>query len=400
MECVVLAAGEGTRMRPLTSTRPKVMLPIANKPMLEHLMIAARDAGIHRFVFVVGYRENEIRAYFKDGSAWGVTIRYATQRAQRGTADALNAAQGLVKGSFLMMNGDMLLKSADIEALMQKESPCIGIYPYERPQNFGVVTIDGERVTGLVEKSPAPPSNLINAGIYSFDQDIFRQVAALSVSERGEFELTDALLPYIRSGQLRFHRLDYWYDVGEPWDLLDANEAMIAAISHEIKGEIEEGVTISGPFSLGEGSVVRAGTYIQGPCVIGSGCTIGPHAFLRGVTTIGDGCHIGHCTEVKNSVIFPNTKIPHFNYIGDSVVGSGCNMGAGTKVANLRHDRQNVRISGRDTGRKKFGAVIGDHVQFGINCSVNVGTIIGSDVAIAPHSYVEGSVANKTVIGR
>ncbi|NYT04814.1 MAG: NTP transferase domain-containing protein [Methanomicrobiales archaeon] len=400
MECVVLAAGEGKRMRPLTASRPKVMLPIANRPMIEYLIAATRDAGIDRFVLVVGYREKEIRSYFGDGSALGVSIRYATQRRQLGTGDAVRSVRDLVSGRFLLLNGDMLLSAADCRALGEADAPCMGIFRSDHPQQYGVVTVSDGRVTGLVEKSPNPPSSLINAGAYVFNQDIFDLVDAIGLSERGEYELTDALMAYIRKGTLSARTLSSWCDVGEPWSLLDANETMLADLETRIDGEVEEGVTIHGPVVVGKGSVVRAGTYITGPCVIGEDCVIGPHAFIRGSTAIGDGCHIGHATEIKNSIVFEGTKIPHFNYVGDSVIGSGCNFGAGTKIANLRHDRGIVRACGRETGRKKFGAVIGDGVQFGINCSVNTGSVVGSNVRVAPHSLVEGCISDGTVIGR
>ena len=122
MECVVLAAGEGKRMRPLTAKRPKVMLPLANRPMMEHLILAIRDAGITRFIFIVGYGEREIRRHFGDGSAWGITIEYATQRHQRGTADAVRAARDFISGPFLVMNGDMILKRDDVAALCRMEA--------------------------------------------------------------------------------------------------------------------------------------------------------------------------------------------------------------------------------------------------------------------------------------
>ncbi len=398
MQCVILAAGEGKRMRPLTASRPKVMLPVANRPMIEYLIIAARECGITDFVLVVGYGEKEIRTHFGDGSSRGVSIHYVTQRQQLGTADAVRAAEPLIRERFLLMNGDMILKGRDIEAICAKGAPCMGIFPSSRPEQFGVVTVDGDRVTGLVEKSSKPPSNLINAGVYLFDEDIFAVLSELTLSERGEYELTDALFKYIEDGRLIAHRLAFWLDIGAPWNLLDANEAMMKDLSYAVLGEIEEGVFISGPISLGKGSVIKSGTYIEGPCTIGEDCRIGPHAYLRGSTAIGDGCHIGHSTEIKNSVILPGTKIPHFNYIGDSVIGSGCNFGAGTKIANLRHDHNIIKVGGYNSGRKKFGAVIGDNVQFGINCSVNVGCVVGSGVKVAPHQHVSGTIADNTTI--
>lgn len=398
MQCVVLAAGEGKRMRPLTAKRPKVMLPIANRPMMEHLVAAARDAGIDEFVFVVGYCEREIRNHFGEGESLGVKITYVTQRHQLGTADALRAAAGLIKDRFLLLNGDMILQAADIRELCGKPAPCVGIYHTDHPQDYGVVTVEDGLVTGLEEKSEAPKSNLINAGAYLFDTEIFDILAGVKVSGRGEFELTDALEAYIQAGTLRAYHLADWLDVGQPWDLLEANELLLAGIRHERHGTVEGGVTMPETVTVGKGSVIRAGTYIEGACVIGENCTIGPHAYIRGSTSIGDGCHIGHAAEVKNSIVMTGTKIPHFNYVGDSVIGRNCNFGAGTKVANLRHDHGPVKVCGKSTGRKKFGAIIGDGVQFGINCSVNVGSRIGSNVLIAPHSMVEGCIEDETVV--
>ncbi|WP_292730333.1 bifunctional sugar-1-phosphate nucleotidylyltransferase/acetyltransferase [Methanoculleus sp.] len=398
MQCVVLAAGEGKRMRPLTARRPKVMLPIANRPMMEHLVLAAHDAGITDFIFVVGYFEREIRNHFGDGSNLGVNITYVTQRHQLGTADALRATAGMIDGRFLLLNGDMVLKKEDIGEFCRMDTPCVGIHETDHPQDYGVVTVEGGRITGLEEKSEAPKSNLINAGAYLFDPDIFDLLAGLTISGRGEFELTDALESYIREGTLRAYPLDYWLDVGQPWDLLDANEELLSSLCHERCGTVEDGCTVPETVSIGKGTVIRAGTYIEGSCVIGENCIIGPHAYIRGSTTIGDNCHIGHATEIKNSIIMSATKIPHFNYIGDSIVGSGCNFGAGTKVANLRHDDRAVKVCGKTTGRRKFGAIIGDDVLFGINCSVNVGSLIGSNARIAPHSLVEGCIEDGSII--
>jgi bifunctional UDP-N-acetylglucosamine pyrophosphorylase/glucosamine-1-phosphate N-acetyltransferase len=374
------------------------MLPIANRPMMEHLVLAARDAGITDFIFVVGYFEREIRNHFGDGSALGVKITYVTQRHQLGTADALRATAGMVSGRFLLLNGDMVLKTDDIRELCQRNAPCVGIHETDHPQDYGVVTVENDRITGLEEKSEHPKSNLINAGAYLFDPDIFDLLGKIGISGRGEFELTDALDTYIKRGELTAHPLAYWLDVGQPWDLLDANGALLSAMHHEKYGTVEDGCTIPESVSIGKGTVIRAGTYIEGSCIIGENCVIGPHAYIRGSTAIGDDCHIGHATEIKNSIVMPGTKIPHFNYIGDSVIGSGCNFGAGTKVANLRHDNGPVKVCGKSTGRRKFGAIIGDDVLFGINCSVNVGSLIGSGTRVAPHSLVEGCIEDGSVI--
>ncbi|RQD83720.1 MAG: glucose-1-phosphate thymidylyltransferase [Methanocalculus sp. MSAO_Arc2] len=399
-ECVLLAAGEGKRMRPLTANRPKVMIPIANRPMLEHLITAAVQAGIRCFVIVVGYEEQAIREYFGDGSWFGIEIEYVVQRRQLGTADALRSAEGLVSGNFLMMNGDMILGTEDIRSLCNMAVPALGVSETEHPEDYGVVILEGDRVTRLEEKSKSPLGRLINAGAYLFSQDIFDRIKKIGLSGRGEYELTDALFQYIDEGVLSATSFQSWMDVGYPWDILAVHETLLTELQAENLGTVEEGVVLKGPVCIQEGTTIRCGSSIEGPCIIGRDCIIGPHAYIRPKTVIGDFCHIGHAVEIKNSVIFPGSKIPHFNYIGDSVIGSGCNFGAGTKIANLRHDYGIVSVGGKMTGRKKFGAVVGDDVLFGINCSVNTGTLIGSGCRIVPHSFVDGVYGDKSIISR
>ncbi|MDD1665701.1 MAG: glucose-1-phosphate thymidylyltransferase, partial [Methanomicrobiales archaeon] len=246
------------------------------------------------------------------------------------------------------------------------------------------------------EKVPNPPNDLINAGAYLLDPGIFDLLESIGRSERGEFEITDALSALIGEGKVKGYPMSFWLDVGHPWDLLEANGVLLQTWAFEREGTVEPGATLDGDVAVGPGATIRTGTVIEGPCVIGRDCRIGPHAYIRGATSIGNDCHIGHCTEVKNSVILPGTKIPHFNYVGDSVIGSSCNLGAGTKIANLRNDHAPVHACGMNTGRVKFGAVVGDGVSFGINCSVNAGTVVGSGCSFAPQSYVHGCIMEGT----
>ena len=398
MQCVLLAAGMGKRMWPLTATRPKVMIPVANRPMLAHLIGAAVSAGFDDIVCVVGYREEAVRNYFGKGERCGAPISYVVQRSQRGTGDALLSARHLLEDDFVLLNGDMLLSSDDLQKVSRAGGACMGIAEVEHPEEYGVVEVDSGYITGLYEKTRNPPTNLINAGAYHLDSRIFDYLRSCPVSERGEVELTDGLQEYISKGELQGIVLSSWMDVGFPWNILDANALCLEHLEPEIAGTVEENVTFHGAVVVKEGAVIKSGTYIEGPCIIGENCRIGPHAYLRGSTAIGANCHIGHSVEVKNSVIFPNTNIPHFNYVGDSIIGSGCNLGAGTKVANLRHDNRSVMVGMQDTMRRKFGAVVGDDVLFGINCSVNVGAAIGRGARIGPHSYVRGIVGEDTVI--
>ncbi|HEY50621.1 MAG TPA: NTP transferase domain-containing protein [Dehalococcoidia bacterium] len=394
MKAVILAAGEGSRMRPLTYTRPKVMLPIANKPVLEHLLIEASAAGIGEFIFVVGYHDEAVLDYFGDGSKWSVRIDYVKQRRQLGTADALKMVADLTEGIFLLMNGDMVIGRQDIAEMAGSEDTTLAVIEVSDPRGLGVVEAGGGRVVRIYEKEENPPSRLANAGLYLLTPEIFDAIARTVKSPRGEYELTDSLTLLIEAGHnIGCHTIGQWLDISYPWDLLTANEALMSDLKAQNSGEVEANAVVKGAVSIGRNTVVRSGTYIIGPAVIGENCEIGPNCYIRPCTAIGDNCHIGNAVEVKNCIIMRNTKLPHHNYAGDSVIGEGCNFGAGTKIANLRLDKEDIWIEGINTGRRKLGAIIGDMVETGINASINVGSMLGDHTFIGPGALAKGIIA-------
>jgi bifunctional UDP-N-acetylglucosamine pyrophosphorylase/glucosamine-1-phosphate N-acetyltransferase len=393
MKAVILAAGEGKRMHPLTYTRPKVMVPLAGRPILAHLILEIARAGIRDFVFVVGYRDEAIRNHFGHGERWGVSIDYMTQRKQLGTADALRSASGLIDGNFLLANGDAIVASKEIRRIIARERNTMGLVEMEDTTDMGVVEVRDGGVTQIYEKVERPPTQLVNAGIYLLTPEIFSAISATKKSSRGEYELTDSLQLLVEGGiPLSYEMIASWINISYPWDLLRANEELLTKIEPQNHGEIEGNAILRGSISVGKGTVIRSGSYIVGPAVIGKDCEIGPSCYIRPTTTIGDGCHIGTAVEVKNSIVMSNTKIPHHNYIGDSIIGENCNFGAGTKVANLRLDKATIKVGGLDTGRRKLGAIVGDGVQTGINSCLNVGCSIGNDSFIGPGVVARGVI--------
>jgi bifunctional UDP-N-acetylglucosamine pyrophosphorylase/glucosamine-1-phosphate N-acetyltransferase len=394
LKAVILAAGEGSRMRPLTHTRPKVMLPLANKPILEHLLIEARQAGIKEFVFVVGYRDEQIRDYFGNGEKWGVNIIYASQRKQMGTANALRMVEELADGRFLVINGDNIVHRRDIRKLAKKVDNTMGFIAVEDTRDLGMIELHRGRVVRIYEKEANPPSRLANAGLYLLTPDIFVAIAGTAPSPRGEYEITDSLALLMEQGHdVSGQKIDYWLNLSYPWDLLSANESLLAGLEGRNQGKIEENVALRGVVAIGEGTVIRSGSYITGPVIIGRNCDVGPNCYIRPYTAVGDGCHIGGAVEVKNSIIMGGSKLPHHNYVGDSIIGEKCNFGAGTKIANLRLDKKEIRVAGMNTGRRKLGAIIGDEVETGINASINVGSVIGNNTFIGPGAVASGTIA-------
>ena len=393
MKAIILAAGEGSRMRPLTYVRPKVMLPIANKPILEHLLIEASKAGIEEFIFVVGYKDEQVRDYFANGEKWGVSIAYANQRKQLGTADALKMIEGLVEGNFLVMNGDIIVNRKDIKKLAGKNDNTLSVIEVKDARDLGVVELSEGKVVQIYEKEAKPPSHMANAGLYLFTPEIFSAISMTAKSSRGEYEITDSLRLLMDKGHdIAYQKINYWLDLSYPWDLLPANESLLAGIKVQNSGEVEENVVMKGVVAIGKNTVVKSGSYIVGPVIIGQNCEIGPNCYIRPYTAIGDSCHIGGAVEVKNCIIMRGSKLPHHNYVGDSIIGEECNFGAGTKIANLRLDKKEIWVADINTGRRKLGAIIGDRVETGINASINVGSMIGNNTFIGPGALASGVI--------
>jgi bifunctional UDP-N-acetylglucosamine pyrophosphorylase/glucosamine-1-phosphate N-acetyltransferase len=369
------------------------MLPVAGKPILEHLLLQAREAGINEFILVVGYHDEAVRDYFGCGGKWGVSIEYCAQRRQLGTADALRLVEGLVSENFLVMNGDMLVGQQDISRLAESGRITLGVTEVEDTQGLGVVEVSGGRVVQIHEKVASPSSHLVNTGLYLFTPDIFAALSQTERSPRGEYELTDSLGLLIAGGcYIAGREVSYWLNLSYPWDLLSANESLLAGMRAQNRGEVEDNVVIKGEVYIGKNTRVRSGAYIVGPVMIGDDGDIGPNCYIRPYTAIGDGCHVGSSVEVKGSIVMRESRLPHHNYVGDSVIGEGCNLGAGTKIANLRLDEEEVEVAGIDTGRRKLGAIIGDGVETGINATINVGSLIGSHARIGPGAVVSGVI--------
>ncbi|MFB6195859.1 MAG: bifunctional sugar-1-phosphate nucleotidylyltransferase/acetyltransferase [Haloplanus sp.] len=386
MQTLILAAGRGTRMRPLIDARPKPMLPVAGRPLVAHTAEAAVEAGASRLVVVVGYEADAVRSFF--GSEFADTpVTYSVQDEQRGTADAVRAGVSeLTTGPFAVLNGDNLYDSDSLATLFDR-GPSVGTYRVDDPSSYGVLDVDDGRVTGVVEKPDDPPSNLINTGAYVFPAAA-QDWLDVPVSDRGEREVTDVLARACRSTTVRAVPFDRWLDVGRPWELLEANEWKLADRDRAIRGDVHDDAVLRGSVVVEDGATVDAGVVVEGPTLIREGATVGPNAYVRGATLLGPETRVGHAVEVKNSVLMEGATVGHLSYVGDSVLGRDVNFGAGTTVANLRHDGTAVSVTVKgervSTGRRKFGVVCGDGVKTGIDSSLDAGVVLSGGATTAP----------------
>ncbi len=407
MRAVILAAGEGTRMRPLTANLPKPLLPVAGKPFLRHTLDAVREAGIKDATILIGWQGHRIRESFGRGEDLGLSLAYEEQTERLGTAHAIGQLRRHVDGPFLSVNGDVVVSGRALHDLVAYHDKVHGtvmsLAEVPDPRPFGVVDMEGDRVKGIEEKPRTPKSHLINAGIYVFDPDIFPLIDATPKSSRGEYEITDTIRMLLAKQDVHGFRLPgEWLDVGRPWDLLRANAALLASLKGTVHGTVDPGASLVGEVVVEPGAHVRPGSHVEGPTIIGAGAEIGPNCYIRPSTSVGPRAKVGNACEVKNSILMGDTHVPHQNYVGDSILGERCNLGAGTKVANLRLDEGNVRVMWRgtevDTGLRKLGVIMGDDVKVGINASIDAGTVVGEGTFIGPGAAVRGNIAPKSRI--
>ena len=397
---LILAAGKGTRMWPLTENIPKPLLSICGLPIIERQIQELKKVGVKKLYILIGYQMKELSDYLGK-TKFGIDIEYIIQEEQKGTGHAVNQAKNIIQGNFYCINGDLIIDSENLERLKEKEnSLTMMVTNVKDGSNFGVIESMNGRLVSINEKGISGKST-INAGLFLFNEKIFDAIDNIEKSIRGEYELTDALQDISND----IHILEYqgfWKDIGTPWDLITANEKYMHKLKNQIKGTIEDNVVIKGNIHLEENSVIKSGTYIEGGVWIGKDCTVGPNSYLREGTVLCGKNKVGASTEIKNSILMNGAKAPHHNYVGDSIIGENSNLGSGTKIANLRLDKKEIIVVQKgvkiNTGRKKLGAIIGSNVNTGINASINAGTILGNNVKVGPNSLVSGTYESQSTI--
>ena len=403
MKAVVLAAGEGVRLQPITLTRPKHMIKVGGKPLLEHCLNAIKASGINEVLIVIHHVGNVIRDYFGDGKKFGLQVEYLEQKEVLGTGNAVGTVEPYVKDDFLLVYGDLLFSGEAIEKVLnlhkkEKAAAVMAVVPVESPENYGIVELENdEKVMRIVEKPKRDeaPTNLANAGIYVFSTEIFEKIRKTEASVRGEFEITDAVSLFLKEGKKVLAAeipRGGWMDIGRPWDLLEANSWVLKRMKHRVLGNIEDGAHLVGPVTVAENARIRSGAYIEGPAFIDEESDVGPNCYIRPHTSIGKRVRIGNACEIKNSIIMDNVHIGHLSYVGDSIIGENCNLGAGTITANYRLDGKTVKMMVKgevvDSGKRKLGAILGDNVKTGINALFMPGVKVGVNSWVGPNLTV------------
>lgn len=329
MKGVILAGGTGSRLRPITHTGPKQLVPIANKPVLEYAVDDLREAGITEIGIILGNKGRDaIQSYFGDGSDFGVEITYIVQGNPLGLAHAVGCARDFVgEDSFVVYLGDDLMREG-ITDLVDDFDPeayaaGIGLQEVDEPSRYGIVDVnEAGDVIQLVEKADDPPNNLALIGVYVFTPAIFEQIEGLEKSWRGEYEITEAIQGLLDDGnRIQSHVVHgWWKDTGKPGDVIHANRLVLDDIETDVRGTVEDEESVTGRVELGEGSVIEAGAVVRGPVSIAENTRIGPGAYVGPYTSIGAGSEIDD-VHIESSVTIGDNVITADRTIIDSLVG-------------------------------------------------------------------------------
>jgi glucose-1-phosphate thymidylyltransferase len=328
MKGLILSGGKGTRLYPITYTRAKQLVPVANKPVLFRVIEAIRDAGIDDIGIVVGDTGKEIREAVGTGRRWDVKITYIQQDAPLGLAHAVKVSKDFLGDEkFVMFLGDNVIEGGISDLIRQFEdsdhNSQIVLTPVENPSRYGVAELDPEtrRIIRLVEKPRDPPSNLILVGIYMFDEHIWEAVDAITPSWRGELEITDAIqylvdegfdvYPYVHRG--------WWIDTGEAGEMLEANDLVLDEIAHRIEGYVDRDSNVNGKVTIEKGAEI-INSRIRGPAIVGQDTRIinsyiGPFTSIYHHVVIED-------SEIEHSIVLEHSQIIDIPYrIEDSLIG-------------------------------------------------------------------------------
>lgn len=331
MKGLILAGGHGTRLRPLTYSRQKQLLPVADKDIIFYLIEDLVSCGIRDIGIVIGPNKEQVQSEIGDGSRWGIKINYIFQNEPKGLAHAVMISQEFIQDSeFIMCLGDNIFSHSIkefIDSFTNSEAEAsILLTHVKHPEQFGLAYLNEDQtINKLVEKPEHPESDLGIVGVYAFKNSIFEVINNMQPSARGELEITDAIQQLIDQGKKVSHGFvkGWWEDTGNPASLLEANKLVLDKIDMKNEGTVEEGATIEGKVGIGQGTIIKSGSKIIGPCIIGENCEIKGN--INPYTSIGNNVKI-YDADIKYSIVLHNAEISTSKKIRNSIIGEGCKL--------------------------------------------------------------------------
>ncbi|MFX1369361.1 MAG: bifunctional sugar-1-phosphate nucleotidylyltransferase/acetyltransferase [Promethearchaeota archaeon] len=407
MKALVLTAGMGQRLRPITSRRSKSMLMIAGRPVLQYIIDSLKENGIRDIVIVVGHGREELIEHFQMGGDQGVRIRYVIQHEQKGVEHAILSAKDELENEdeFLLVNGDVLVEPEMVSRTLTNHSSMntditMLVTLVSNPEQFGTVKIGRNGIVEKLVEKGGPDryvSNYAVAGVSVFKSDTIPLLAKYDTMEN----TVEKMISDGRTVAAAVWEKE-WAEFTWPWDVLSANKIVM---DRELRGrgsfiaesaEIHKNVVLEGPVFIDEGTVIRPGSTIRGPVYIGKNVYVGNNSLVRDYSSLCEGVHIGYAVEMRNTMVFDNVNVGRMTYVADSIVGANSCIEAGAQMWNWRPGSEPLYLKFEEDKvqipLEKFGAIIGDNVVIGVNASVYPGTRIGEGSLIAPACVIDRDI--------
>jgi bifunctional UDP-N-acetylglucosamine pyrophosphorylase/glucosamine-1-phosphate N-acetyltransferase len=407
MKAVILAGGRGIDLFPLTQTRPKPMITLLGKPILEYLIKELKEVGLTDILIVTGYKGDQIRDYFKKGKALGVSIQYADQGEEEGIVAAILAAEEFTndESSFLLLFGDIVSETGLIQRALNafentQSDMTMTLTLQGDTGDFGIVEIDPMgmvKKAGIKKAELSSRSKYVDAGCFIIKTEIFEEIrsgASLGQAINNRIEKGDKVAAAIWEKE--------WIDIGKPWNIIEANKLLLSKVKEtRIANDVIIGanVELKNSVIIESGTEICAGAVLNGPLYIGPNSYIGNNTLIRDHCSIGEGAIIGFGSEVKNSILFEGAKIFGLCYVGDSVIGKNTILSSGAITVNTETPRKEIEmnVGGKSlpTGFTKLGAIIGDCCEIGVNCLIFPGRKIASNSVVSPGTSVKADIEDQ-----
>jgi len=400
MKAVILAGGKGSDLFPLTQTRPKPMITLLGKPILQYIIEELREMGLTDIIIVTGYKGEQIKDYFKKGSDFGVCIRYADQGEKEGIQSAFLAAEDYVKNEteFLLLFGDIVSEKGlilrTLNAFENTQADMTMTLTLQGDTgDFGIVDINSMGMVNKagIHKEDPSHSNYVDAGCFIMRSEIFEEV-------KKQISLGQAINNRIEKGDKVAAAIweKDWIDIGKPWNILEANRMLLSKVKESRISKdvtLESNVEIKNVVIIGANVTISSGAVLNGPLYIGPDTYIGNNVLIRDHCSIGRESIIGFGSEVKNSVLFKGAKIYGLCYVGDSIIGQNTVLSSGVTTVNTEIPSKEITMTINEkelkTGFMKLGAIIGDDCEIGVNSLIFPGKKVASNSTIKPGSTIE-----------
>jgi len=391
MKAIILAAWEGTRLKPITNTTPKPLIKIVWKTIIEHNLESIYK-DVDEIIIVVKYLKEKFPEILWNNYKW-TKITYITQADEKGTAAAIKNIN--ISWDFLLLNWDSIFNKWDLEKIINLKWYWALVQETTTPEKYGIFKEKDWKALEIIEKPKEFVWNLANLWVYKFNDSIYKIVDSIPLSPRWEYEITDAINQFVRDNEFNLLKINWdFIDIGYPWDILSASSYFLNKLEiSEINWKIEENVTIKWNVILEEWAVLKSGTYIEWNCYIWKNTTIGPNIFLRLNTSIWNNCKLWANNEIKNTSIWDNTNVAHLSYIWDSIIWNNVNIWWGFITANLRHDWNNIKVPVKwvltDTWLHKLWIIIWDNVKTWIKAYSMPWRVIENDTMVMPWEMIK-----------